>query len=173
MSESEPEVRSAIEGFAAAWRQVMTNPHRFFAEMPETGGLQEPTLFLAICAGLNALGHLLIGRGVAGMLWVGIGQMIGSYIAAALFVLIAQHLFEGRGGFEATFRVVAYASAPLVVLWLPLVGVLAWLYSAYLILRGLERVQRLDTTRAVLTLMIGVGVLWLLRAVRPLGAGWL
>jgi hypothetical protein len=37
-------------------------------------------------------------------------------------------------------------------------------------LRGLERVQTLDTTRAALTLVISLGVLWVLgRAGRPIG----
>jgi hypothetical protein len=96
---------------------------------------------------------------------------VAAVVLAAVLVLVAQNLFDGHAGFDPTFRVVAYASAPLVVLWLPGVGALALLYGAYIVLRGLERVQRLDTTRAVLTLAIGVAVLWVLRAVR-VGARW-
>ena len=157
------DARSAVEAFPALWRRVMTDPHGFFAEMPETGGLGQPGAFLAICAGINALGHLLVGWGVRGALVLFVGQLIAATLAATVFVLVAQHFFGGRAGFEATFRVVAYAAAPLVAFWIPFVGAIAWLYDAYLLMRGLERVHALDVTRTLLTLGIGILVLWLLR----------
>src|SRR5207249_157545 len=73
-------------------------------------------------------------------------------------------------GFEATFRVVAYAAAPMVLSWLPWrLGVLAVLYGAYLTIIGLERVHAFDATRAVLTVVIGLGATWLLFAARRRG----
>lgn len=162
MAVPDSEVRSAVEGFAATWRRVMTDPRGFFADMPETGGLRAPLTFLAVCAGINALGHLLVLAGVRGMIAVFVGQLVGAFVAAAVFVLVAQNLFEGRAGFEPTFRVVAYASAPSVFFWIPALGVVAWIYDAYLTMRGLERVHAIDTTRAVLTVVVGLIVLTLL-----------
>jgi hypothetical protein len=43
-------------------------------------------------------------------------------------------------------------------------GVLGWLYAAYLAVRGLERVHHIDTTRAVLIVAIGLGAVMLLGA---------
>ena len=170
MATTESEPRAGIEGFPALWQRVVTAPHGFFADMPQTGGLGGPTLFLALCAAINAAGRLLFAAGVRGMIASFAGQMVAAFVLAALLVLVAQNLFEGRGGYEATFRVVAYAWAPLVVGWLPLVGSLALVYSAYLMLRGLERVQAQDTTRAALTLVISLAILWILaRAGRPIG----
>ena len=162
---------SLLERFPATWKRVVTDPHGFLADMPEAGGLQEPLAFLAVCAGLNALGHALRGVGPGGVLLLFVWQVVAAGVLAAVLVLVAQNLFDGHAGFDPTFRVVAYASAPLVVLWLPGVGALALLYGAYIVLRGLERVQRLDTTRAVLTLAVGVAVLWVLRAA-CVGARW-
>ena len=162
MAVPEPEVRTAVEGFAATWRRVTTDPQGFFADMPETGGLAAPLTFLAACAAINAVAHLLLFVGLGGMIAVFVGQLIGAFVAATTFVLVAQHLFEGRAGFEPTFRVVAYASAPTVFFWIPVLGVLAWLYAAYLTVRGLERIHRIDATRAVLTVAIGLGVVVLL-----------
>jgi hypothetical protein len=173
MSTSEFEGRSAATDFRAAWQRVITDPHGFFADMPETGGLNQPTTFLAICAALNAVGHLLLMRSVGAVVASFVWQMLAAFILAAVLVLVAQNLFEGRAGFEPTFRVVAYAWAPLVVYWVPLVGVLALIYSTYLVIRGLERVQGLDTTRAVLTVALGIGVVWAIRAVRAGHTGWL
>ena len=170
MATMESEPRAGIEGFPALWQRVVTAPHGFFADMPQTGGLGEPTIFLALCAAINAAGRLLFAAGVRGLIASFVGQMVAAFVLAALLVLVAQNLFEGRGGYEATFRVVAYAWAPLVVGWLHLVGSLALVYSAYLMLRGLERVQAQDTTRAALTLVISLAILWILaRAGRPIG----
>src|SRR5207247_608202 len=133
-------------------------------------GLGEPSLFLALCAAINAVGHLLFAAGLRGMIGSFVGQMVAAFVLAALLVVVAQNLFEGRAGYEPTFRVVAYAWAPLVVAWLPFVGSLALVYSAYLMLRGLERIQAQDTTRAALTLVVSLGILWILgRAGPPIG----
>ncbi len=145
MATTESEPRAGIEAFPALWQRVVTAPHAFFADMPLTGGLGEPTLFLALCAAINAVGHLILGAGVGGMIESFVGQMVKAFVLAALLVLVAQHLFEGRGGYEPTF-------------------------AAYLMLRGLERVQAHDATRAALTLVISVAVLWVLaQAGRPIG----
>jgi len=162
MATTEFEGRSAVEEFPAVWQRVITDPHAFFADMPETGGLQQPLAFLAICAAIDALGHLLTFAGIPGMVRSFLAQIVAAFVLAAVLVLIAQNLFGGRAGFEATLRVVAYAWAPLVVAWVPYAGRLALLYAAYLMIRGTERVHAVDTTRAVLTIVLGAGVLWVL-----------
>jgi len=170
---AETDARAALEGFAVAWRRVMTDPAGFFADMPEAGGLREPTLFLVVCAAANALGHLLTGWGVYGLVVIFVAQVVAAFVGAAILTLVAQHLFEGRAGFEPTFRVVAYAAAPRVFLWVPFVGPLALAYSAYLIVLGLQRAHAIDAARAVLTLLLTVAVLWLLSVVRTGHVAWL
>ena len=172
MATTEFEGRSPIESFPTIWQRVVTDPLGFFASMPETGGLQHPGTFLAICAGINALGHLLNSVGLFGMLAIFVWQLLAAVILAAIFVLVAQHLFAGRAGFEPTFRVVAYAWAPLVVEWLPVVGRLALLYAAFLMIRGLERIQGLEATRAVLTVLLGAAALWVLGII-GVGPAWI
>lgn len=162
MTPTEPGWRSAKSSFAHTWQRVVTDPHAFFAEMPQAGGLGEPGTFLLICAAINAVGHLILGWGVWGMIGWFVLHVVLSVVAAALFTLIAQQLFDGRAGFEPTFRVVAYSSAPLVLAWVPIVGTVARLYAAYLMMRGIERVHAVDTTRAVLTVVLGVMAIWLL-----------
>ena len=70
--------------------------------------------------------------------------MAGGFVSAAALTLVAQHLFEGRAGFEPTFRVVAYAAAPIVLFWVPRLWVLALLYGWYLQIRGVERVNEFE-----------------------------
>jgi len=154
--------RSTQTNFMRTWQRVMTDPHGFFAEMPQAGGLGDPGTFLLFTGALNAVGHLVLGAGIFGMLASFVFHVVMAGVVAALFTVIAQQLFEGKAGFEPTFRVVAYATAPLVFSWVPFVGTVAGLYAAYLMMRGLERVQVMDTTRAVLTVVLGVVAIWLL-----------
>jgi len=161
MTPTEPGWRTTQANFVQTWQRVMTDPHGFFAEMPQAGGLNDPGIFILITAGLNAVGHLILGWGIGGMLATFVFHVVLAGVVAALFTVIAQQLFEGKAGFEPTFRVVAYSTAPLVFSWVPLVETLARLYAAYLAMRGIERVHTMDTTRAVLTVVLGVGSIWL------------
>jgi hypothetical protein len=158
MSTPEPGFPPAATGFADAWRRVLTDPHGFFADMPLAGGLGEPLTFLAVTVGIDAAGHLLTGFGTMGALGVFVAGLVRAFLLAAALTLVAQHLFDGPAGFEPTFRALAYASAPAVLFWLPHLGGLAALYAAYLLIRGLERVHSFDSTRAVLTLLIGLAM---------------
>ena len=137
----------------------MTEPRAFFAEMPQVGGLRDPLIFLAICAALNALGVLVWHRSLTGAVWAVLWMTLQGVALAGVSTLVAQQLFDGPAGFEPMLRVVAYAAAPLAVVWLPGVGVLAQVYAWYLAIRGFEATQRLDTPRAVMTVAIGVGLL--------------
>jgi hypothetical protein len=151
-------------GFVETWRRVTTDPRGFFTEMPEAGGLQEPLIFLAVCAALNALGTLLVGWSLGAAIATFIWVVVAGFVSAAALTLVAQHLFAGRAGFEPTFRVVAYASAPVVLYWVPRLWVLALLYVWYLQIRGVERVNDFEPTPAVLTVVIKTGVLILIAA---------
>src|SRR5256884_5192418 len=146
-STREFEGAAVLEGFPNTWKRVMTDPRGFFAEMPEVGGLQAPLAFLGVSAVINAAGHLVFGWGLGGFVRIVLFQVLGAFVSAALFVLIAQHLFSGRAGFEATFRVVAYAAAPTVLAWLPWIGVLAVVYGVDLTVVGLGRGHGVDTNR--------------------------
>jgi hypothetical protein len=151
-------------GFVETWRRVMTDPRGFFIEMPQAGGLQEPLIFLGACAGLSALGTLLIGWHLGDAIAIFIWLIAGGFVSAAALTLVAQHLFDGRAGFEPTFRVVAYAAAPVVFFWVPRLWVIALLYGWYLQIRGVERVNEFESTPGVLTVVIKTGALILLAA---------
>ena len=163
--------QTAVQDFASKWKRVMTDPSGFFSDMAEVGGLQEPVAFLAICLAIESLGSLLVGRGLGGAVGGFVVGIVWAFVLATLLVLVAQHLFTDRAGFEPTFRVVAYAAAPDVLAWVPRLGVLALLYGLFLAVRGIERVQGFDATRAVLTVLIGVAAVVLVGA--ALGGGLL
>ena len=157
MSTPEPfDPHETARGFATTWERIVTAPRAFFAQMPETGGLRDPLVFLAICAGINAVGRGIVALGLRAAVGSFVLQVAGTFVVAALLVVIAQQLFGGRAGFEATFRAVAYAAAPTVLAWVPRVGILATIYAWFLVMPGLERVQGFDTTKAVLAVLLAI-----------------
>lgn len=147
-----------IYSFGQVWKRVMTDPRGFFLAMPRTGGLGNPLMFAVLCLAIAGFGFLITGGGFR--LGVGLifGGVIRLFISAALFLLIARWLFEGKGDFAATFRVCAYTAAPAVLLWVPVVKYLALLYMAYLLIVGLQRTHEFDSVKAVLTLVIATVV---------------
>jgi hypothetical protein len=160
--------------FVTIWREVMTDPVRFFATMPEAGGLGEPLRFLSLCAAVDAAGTFLVSWSLAATIAVFVGLLVGSFVLASVLTLVTQHLFEGRAGFEPVFRAVAYGSAPAVAFWVPFVAAIACLYAWYLHVRGIERVQALDAMRAtVATAVAWVGVWIVVRGLAGYPVGWI
>lgn len=153
------------ESFVGVWKRIVTDPRGFFQDMPVRGGLQAPLLFLVGCLVIDALGHLIVGPRGFGIRLV-LEGMLRSFAYAAFFVLVARQIFSGTGDYEATYRVVAYASAPVALAWLPLVGGLAWIYMIFLLIVGIERVHAFDAVKAVLTVLLAslaiVAVSWAL-----------
>jgi hypothetical protein len=70
-------------------------------------------------------------------------------ITSALIHLGCLLFGAGKNGFGATLRVVAYASAPVVLAWIPIVGAAAGLYVLTLEVWGIRRVQETTLGRAL------------------------
>lgn len=144
--------------FVGVWKRVVTDPRGFFQDMPVRGGIQAPLLFLVACLVAAALGYLVLGPRGFGLSLVFWGTL-HSFLYAAVFLLIARQVFAGAADFEATYRVIAYATAPMVFMFLPIVGGLTFLYAMFLVIVGLERVNGFDTVKSVLTVILASLVL--------------
>jgi hypothetical protein len=150
----ELETNNLFESFTGVWKRVITEPRRFFEEMPVNGGLQNPLLFLVICLAIASLGFLVIGpRGLA--LWLIVLGIVRAFAGALVLMLVARQIFRGTGDYEATFRALAYASAPVALLWIPFIRPVVMLYTLFLVVLGIERVHNFDATKAVLTMLLG------------------
>jgi len=101
--------------------RVIVDPMGFYREMPKSGGLAEPLVFVAAMAVTMALLMAilgLIGFGPVGMLAMGffgvivlpIFAVIGSFIAGGVLFLIWK-LMGSNEDFEAAYRCAAYAYA--------------------------------------------------------------
>ncbi len=143
--------------FGNVWRRVITEPRAFFQEMPVTGGLLNPFLFLLLCLAISALGFLIFGPRHMSLRFI-IAGLIRAFVGAAFIMVIARQIFAGVGDYEATYRAVAYAAAPVALVWIPLIGPLAMLYALFLTIIGVERVQGFDAVKSVLTLLLAIVV---------------
>lgn len=180
MHELQPD--NLFESFTTVWKRVMSEPRRFFEELPLSGGLQSPLVFLLVSLVIAAIGFLLIGpRPLA--LWIIVLGLVRAFVGAAVVMVVARQVFRGSGDYEATFRALAYASAPVALLWIPLIRPLVLLYVLFLLIVGLERAHGFDATKSVLTMvlsfiivgtivwMLGWGHLWMPPAMGMMGAG--
>jgi hypothetical protein len=140
-----------LGSFGATWQRILREPRTFFEALPVAGGLQAPLVFAVICLAIGGFGYLIFGGGIGG--WIGI-LLIGLMrlvVGSAIVTLIAQQLLEGRGDYEATFRVLGYSTAVAVFIGIPFLKYFAALYGAYLVIVGLAKAHGFDAGRAMLT----------------------
>jgi hypothetical protein len=164
-----------IQSFIATVQAVVLRPVDFFRGILRQGDFINPLIFAIICYEVAAiLGGLirLVGIGATNQ---GFGGFIVSIILAPIFAAIG--LFIGAGilhllvmlivgsrnsGFEATFRVGAYAAVTSLVSWIPFIGGILALYGIYLGIVGIREMHNTTTGKAALVVLIPVAVIFLL-----------
>ncbi len=114
-----------VEGYFANYieiiRTIFTNPAGFYREMPKTGGLTEPLVFMVVMgvvAGLIRSVFGIFGLGMAGSFLVALASIILVPIFIAIFGFIGAgilfliwKLMGSQEPFEVSFRCLAYATA--------------------------------------------------------------
>ena len=155
MSDSEFLPQEGPKAFVSVWRKVMLDPRGFYRDMPATGGFENPLIFLGVCGFVYFVLRVVV---------FGLPDAINTIFLIALayifgpgiLMLASQFVFQGEGDYEGTLRVCAYAGACLALAWIPTLGILAYVYSLYLIFLGMEKVHRLDTTKAAIATLIAI-----------------
>lgn len=155
MSDSEFVFQRGPKAFVQVWRKVMLDPRGFYREMPSTGGFENPLIFLVVCGLLYFVMKLIVG-GFAGGANAFFLVVLTYIFGPGILMLACQFLFQGEGDYEGSLRVCAYAGASLVLAWVPVLGVFAYLYGFYLIFLGAEKVHKLDTTKAAIATLIAI-----------------
>jgi hypothetical protein len=132
---------------------VLSRPKTFFPTMTVEGGFAAPHLFFLLCTAVFSLASMGMNLAESGeldprlLILVFLAPLL-PFVDAVLLYLIAGRLLGGRGSYEATFRVVCYASAANLFTWVPLLGLLAQFYEIYLAALGLSVVHRIGVGRA-------------------------
>jgi hypothetical protein len=162
-----------IQSFISTVQRVVMQPVDFYRGIQRQGDYLNPLIFAMICAVISAvLGGLIAlvlrGRGfgsvLANVILAPIGAAIGLFIGAAIFYLLVMLIVgSSNSGFEATFRVVAYASVTSLVSWIPFVGgLIAFVWYVVLMILGIREVHTTTTGKAALVALIPTVVILLL-----------
>lgn len=182
-------------GYVETWKEVMQTPSDFYKEMSKTGGYADPLTFAAISfivyALLAALFTVLFGHGMymdgsmyggmyngmyGGMRGLGffailmtviitpIAGIISLFIEAAILYIIYK-ILGGAGTYEGTVRFISYATAVLVLSWIPIIGWIAGIYGIYLYIVGGMYVHDVSMARSVIAIILPTLLVILLMAI--------
>lgn len=179
-------LQDPVNSFVSTVRTLVLNPVGFFREIPRRGNFVNPLVFAIICALINGLiggiiaffislgsrtqgfGGAFVGL-IGSIIFTPVGVVIGLFIGAGILHLLVMLLVRPNAGFEATFRVGAYASVTQLVSWLSvvpilgiLVGLVVGLYGLFLGIVGIREVHSTTTGRAALVVLIPIAVIFLL-----------
>jgi len=163
-------------------KQVFSAPTATFQNLPQTGGFGRPLFFYTIAGWISGgaaifyqlvaasinpemfLGEaakdisqtMLIGVGIGTLFFLPLFIIAGAYIWSAIVHLFLMLTGSANGGFEATFRALAYSGGATSVLQLvPLCG--GYIYPmAYLVygVIALKEVHRTEMWRVVVSLLL-------------------
>jgi len=181
-------------GLWSTVRQVLTTPSAFFRSMPVSGGMAKPLIFHLLLAefmmlcqylwGLTSLGSLSqyagsqelmdLGMGMAGtgplliLVFYPLLLILRLMFMTGVIHLLLRAIFRFTGGqgmgAEATFRVLCYCAAPLILGVVPFFGpLLGGIWSIGLTILGLKEAHR--TRGSVAMFAVLLPILMLLAAV--------
>jgi len=180
-----PQATHPVEGFFTTVQQVAFQPREFFARLPRRGDYGGPLLFYLICVVISAFfGGLLqlasvpwrygpawqeaagqggVGGWLASLIFAPLGGTIAVFLLAGVVHLLVLLVLGGRHeGFEATFRVAAYAGVTNLATWLPVVGPLVGLYGIYLAIVGIRELHGTTTGKAATVVLLPFAILFAL-----------
>jgi len=177
-----------VQTFIGTVQAIVLDPVNFFRGILRQGDFINPLIFALICYEVSAIlgGIIAVAFGARGFGGLISAIIIGPIIAAVVLFIWAGiiHLLvmlivgSRNGGYEATFRVFAYAAVTQLVSWLsaiPILGILISIalavYGVILSIIGIREVHTTTTGKAALVVLIPVGVLALLGIVLALAVG--
>ena len=173
-----------LGSFVRTIRSLVLNPVGFFRALPRRGGLVNPLAFAAICSVLAAIPLLilfvllsLLAADITVVLTAlfssliffvvfPIGTIVSAFVNAAIYHLVLYLLVRNNNaGFEATLRVLCYASFPVIlaVLFLiPILNILVALalsaYVIFLFVLGIREMHGITTGQAAIVVLAPVAV---------------
>lgn len=130
------------------------------ADEPHTGSAAVLVAIIGLVSGLltGTLGSGSFGSGLFGGI---IGAFIGWFIGTGIFYLLAK-MFSGEGDYMHLLRGNAYAAVPSALSGIPVIGIAALLYSAWLYVLSVKGNMNLSTGSAVAVVAIPLVILFIL-----------
>lgn len=171
-----------FRAFLGTVGEALFHPSRFYRRMPVEGGLIHPLIFALVMGVLGGLlgliyqflmmsfvGSMFEPRGLGGF---GVPMMIGSAIGLPILTIIGLFIASGilhvclmivrgnRKGFEATFRVIAYAMSTQVFGIIPFLGgAIGGIWALVIEIVGIRESHGISTGRAALAIFFPILVI--------------
>jgi hypothetical protein len=156
--------------YIETWKEVIQSPSDFFRRMPTTGGYADPLTFAAISFAISGILSALLSFGISGIFGMHgrefsfltliglvvatpILGIIGLLIGAAIFYIIYKVL-GGTGSYEGTVRFISYTTAVQVLSWIPLIGLIVWIYELYLNIVGGSFVHKVSMGKSAIAILL-------------------
>ncbi|MEW6263601.1 MAG: YIP1 family protein [Thermodesulfobacteriota bacterium] len=169
-------------------RQVLFSPGRFFTALPVTGGYKAPLLYSIIIGTLGLVFYyfwyllmvlvtgtisdqmpdlpmpIMLGIFAGLLIITPIILILGLYIGAAILHVLLMIVRGADGGYEATFRVMAYSTAAQIFNLVPFLGgMVSGIYALVLMIIGLPKAHQTTVGRVLVAiLVIPIGFIMLL-----------
>lgn len=159
-------------GYIETWKKVVFKPSSFFREMPEKGGFADPIMFTIMNALIAGVLAATVGRvfdprmnviweaGNVSFLFFMSFLVIGIVLLNFVFGAILHVLFRlvgGKGSYQGTFRLVAYAGAPGIFEAVPLLH--SSLYTPYLQIVGGRHVHNISMKRSAVAVLLPIAAM--------------
>ena len=173
-------------GLMETIKGVMFHPRIFFEGLPLGQGYNKPLIFYLLIAEIQALAqfiwrmagiapqvgqgnHDFLGLGLAGMSSLLVLILYPVFLAGMLFVISALNhacllaVKAGARGYEATFKVISYANAPMVLAVLPLFGPMAGMvWTMVCTFLGFKYVHQTTNMRVLMAMLLPLVVVILI-----------
>ena len=163
-----------VQSFISTAQRVVLQTVDFYRGIRRRGDFLNPLIYAIICyeiytilGGLFRLvgvgGDINVGAYIISLITAPIGAVIGLFIGAGILHLLVMLIVgSGNSGYEATFRVGAYAATTSLVSWIPFIGWIASLYGIYLAIVGIREVHATTTGKAALVVLIPAAIVLLI-----------
>jgi len=139
-----------------AFKGVMGAPNDYFTAMPEAHDYRDSFMLLCIFLAIPAL-IASVGTGVISIIFILpislLFGLLGTWLWAGYLGWAARRFCASGLSTTGAFQICAYSSAPLVFSWIPVIGLLAWLWNLYLNWQGLVSHARLGAGAALLIIL--------------------
>ena len=166
------DLRRPFASAVAVIRTVLFSPRRLYLNFEVDGPLKEPVVFVLLVGAVAGIlgaavalsSNLLFGDLDAGDLWAAVADAVlfalllpvGVGVVAGVYLLSIRTFVGKVSGFAEVYRMAAYASAVLVLAWIPILGAFAFTYALMVLMGiGIHSVYRTTFLTAVVAAVVG------------------
>ncbi len=154
--------QNAFDTFRDIVQSMVKHPAAFFRGMPIDGGFLNPTLFLLGCLLICGFLSTILRSTMWPLLRVPVLGLISILLCSVILYMLSGRLFAGKGTYEATYRVMAYAGVVFLIMWIPILYIFAFFFGLYLMVLGTQQVHLLDRSTSIASVVMSAAASLLL-----------